>query len=108
MNMSIEDRRKAVLLWSIAYGYEEITDRLLDAGVKVPDVKDNYYITINGVPACRADLAFLGQFSGTGCQHVSLRRCIDLRNDYKAIFSGAVVAVVAGSCPTAISFLKVA
>jgi hypothetical protein len=108
MNMDLEDKRRAVLLWSIAYGYEEITDRLLDAGVTVPDVADNFYITIDGVPACRADLAFLGQFSGTGCQHISLRRCISLRNDYKAIFSGAIVAVVAGSCPTAWSFLKAA
>ena len=108
MNMNIEDMRKAILLWSIAYGYEEITDRLLDAGVKVRDVSDSFYITIDGLPACRADLALLGQFSGSGCQHMSLRRCIDLRNRYKAMFSGAVVAVVAGSCPTALSFLRVA
>ena len=95
-------------MWSIAYGHEEITDRLLDAGVKVRDVSDNFYITINGVPACRADLALLGQFSGTGCQHMSLRRCIELRHGYKAMFSGAVVAVVAGSCPTQLSFLRAA
>jgi hypothetical protein len=106
--MNIQDMRKAVLLWSIAYGHEEIADRLLDAGVKVPDVSDNFYITINGVPACQADLALLGQFSGSGCQHMSLRRCIDLRNSYKSIFSGAIVAVVAGSCPTALSFLRAA
>ena len=106
--MNIEDSRKAVLLWSIAYGHEEITDRLLDAGVKVPDVSDVFYITINGVPACRADLALLGQFSGSACQHMSLRRSIELRNQYKAIYNAAVVAVVAGSCPTKVSFLQAA
>jgi hypothetical protein len=108
MNMNIEDKRRAVLLWSIAYGYEEITDRLLDAGVKVPNVSDNFYITINGIPACRADLAIFGQFTGSVCQHISLHRCVELRNEYKTIFSGAIVAVVAGSCPTAWSFLKAA
>ncbi|HSE40204.1 MAG TPA: hypothetical protein VLH08_05515 [Acidobacteriota bacterium] len=106
--MNIKDMRKAVLLWSIAYGHEEITDRLLDARIKVPDVADNFYITINGVPACRADLALLGQFTGSVCQHTSLRRCIELRHGYKAMFSGAIVAVVAGSCPTALSFLRAA
>jgi hypothetical protein len=106
--MNITDKRKAVLLWSIAYGHEEITDRLLNAGVKAPEVKDNFFITVNGVPICQADLALLGQFSGSVCQHISLRQCIQLRNKYKEMFNGAIVAVVSGSCPTRLSFLQAA
>ncbi|MCI0614924.1 hypothetical protein L0244_18180, partial [bacterium] len=72
----------------------------------LPEVRGDFYITINGVPACVADLSLIGQFSGLGCQHSSLHRCIEARNTVKDAFQGAVVSIVGGCCPTALSFQR--
>ena len=49
--MNIENIRKEALLWSIIQRQDEVTDRLLDLGVELPEVRGDFYITINGVPA---------------------------------------------------------
>jgi hypothetical protein len=106
--MNIEKIRKEALLWSIIQRLDPVTDRLLDLGVELPEVRGDFYITINGVPACMVDLALIGNFSGLGCQHSSLHRCIEARNKFKADFPGASVSVVGGCCPTALSFQRAA
>ena len=106
--MDIEKIRKEALLWSIIQRLDNVTDRLLDLGVELPEVRGDFYITINGVPACIADRALTGNFSGLGCQHTSLHRCIQHRNEFKEIFQGAVVSVVGGCCPTALAFQRAA
>src|SRR5262245_34705660 len=102
--MNIENIRKEALLWSIIQRTDEVTDRLLDLGVELPEVRGDFYITINGVPACLVDLALTANFSGLGCQHSSLHRSIEARSKFKAAFPGAVVSVVGGCCPTALAF----
>lgn len=106
--MNIENIRKEALLWSIIQRQDEVTDRLLDLGVELPEVRGDFFITINGVPACVADLSMIGQFSGLGCSHTSLHRSIEARTKFKAAFPGAVVSIVGGCCPTALSFLRAA
>ena len=106
--MDLEKIRKEKLLWSIIRRDDEVTDRLLDLGVKVPEVRGDFYVTINGVPACMADLYLIGQFSGLGCQHSSLHRSIDARNKLKVAFPGAVISIVGGCCPTALGFQRAA
>jgi hypothetical protein len=106
--MKLEQQRKEALLWSIIQRQDEVTDRLLDLGVELPEVRGDFYITINGVPACMVDLALTGNFSGLGCQHASLHRCIQHRNEFKDMFPGAVVSVVGGCCPTALAFQRAA
>jgi hypothetical protein len=106
--MNIEQIRKDALLWSIIQRQDEVTDRLLDLGVELPEVRGDFHITINGIPACVADLSLIGQFSGLGCQHSSLHRSIEARSKFKAAFPGAVVSIVGGCCPTALSFQRVA
>lgn len=106
--MDIEKIRKEALLWSIIERLDKVTDRLLDLEVELPEVRGDFYITINGAPACVVDLALTGKFSGLGCQHTSLHRCIQQRNEFKNLFPGAVVAVVGGCCPTALSFQRAA
>ncbi|MCI0445518.1 hypothetical protein L0152_20180 [bacterium] len=106
--MKLEQQRKEALLWSMIQRQDEVTDRLLDLGVELPEVRGDFYITINGVPACVADLSLIGQFSGLGCSHSSLHRSIDARSKFKAAFPGAVVSIVGGCCPTALSFQRVA
>lgn len=106
--MKLEQQRKEALLWSMIQRQDEVTDRLLDFGVELPEVRGDFYITINGVPACIADLALTGNFSGLGCQHSSLHRSIDARSRIKAIFPGAVVSIVCGCCTTALAFQRAA
>jgi hypothetical protein len=106
--MNIDNIRKEALLWSIIQRQFEVTDRLLDLGVELPEVRGDFYITINGVPTCIADLSLTGKFSGLGCQHSSLHRCIEHRNEFKNLFPAAVVSVVGGCCPTALAFQRVA
>jgi hypothetical protein len=106
--MEIENIRKEALLWSIIQRQDEVTDRLLDLGVELPEVRGDFFITINGVPACIADLALIGNFSGLGCSHTSLHRSIEARTKFKAAFPGAVVSIVGGCCPTALSFQRAA
>jgi hypothetical protein len=106
--MNIENIRKEALLWSIIQRQDVVTDRLLDLGVELPEVRGDFYITINGVPACIADLSLTGNFSGLGCQHTSLHRCIEHRNEFKDLYPGAVVSVIGGCCPTALAFQRVA
>lgn len=106
--MNIENIRKEALLWSIIQRQDEVTDRLLDLGVELPEVRGDFFIIINGVPACVADLSMIGQFSGLGCSHTSLHRSIEARTKFKAAFPGAVVSIVGGCCPTALSFQRAA
>lgn len=106
--MNLEENRKEALLWSIIRRDGKVTDRLLDLGVELPEVRGDFYITIDGVPACVADLALIGHFSGLGCQHSSLHRCIQHRNEFKDIFPGSVVSIVGGCCPTALAFQRAA
>jgi hypothetical protein len=106
--MDIDKIRKEALLWSIIQRQHEVVDRLLDLQIELPEVRGDFYISINGVPACLADLSLTGNFSGLGCQHTSLQRCIQHRNEFKDLFPGATVSVVGGCCPTALSFQRAA
>jgi len=106
--MNIEQIRKEALLWSIIQRQDEVTSRLLDLGVELPEVRGDFHITINGIPACVADLSLIGHFSGLGCSHSSLHRSMEARSKFKAAFPGAVVSIVGGCCPTALSFQRAA
>jgi len=105
--MKIQDFRKEVLLWSMVHRFEEVTDRLLNLGVQLPELSRDYYITVNGVPVCVAEKALMGQSDlPPACAYSTLHDCIRYRNRLKAAFPGAIVAVIAGSCPNDCSFQR--
>ncbi len=103
--MKMDDLRKQVLLWCMLHRFEAITDRLLNTGVELPELSQHYYITVNSVPVCVVEHALVGQSApNSACEYSALSACIAYRNQLKAAFPGAVVAVIAGSCPKDCTF----
>jgi hypothetical protein len=96
--MKVEDLRKQALLYAISEKSEELADRLLDSNVTLPDIWSDFHITVNGAAICRVDHAFTGM-SGLPCEYRSLHDSIKQRTKMKAVFPGAIVAIVEGTCP---------
>ena len=95
--MQISDLRKEAILYGIRNRSEKIVDRLLDTEVCLPALQGNFHITINGIPLCMMDRALTGSIESL-CSFDCLQASIGYRAEVKAVFPGAVVAVLAGTC----------
>ena len=96
----IDIHRKEALLWGIIRGSEEVVERLLNAGVELPDAAGSFHITVNGIPVCLVDEALAGDcINELRCEYASLQQAIRSRQVAKSAFPAAVVAVRTGACP---------
>jgi len=104
LHMGIDKKRKETLMWSIYHGPAHIVDRLLTAGVEIPDITGSFFITVNGASPCELDCALTGlPLHDLGCEFYSLHEAMHHRTNIKRAFPGAVVAVRAGRCSKACS-----
>jgi len=107
--MILEAKRKQALILSIIEGSEPVADRLLNAGVRLPELTGDFHITINGITACIADYALAGaSMEDVDCRHDCLSECTSHRSKLKAAFPQAIVAIKAGRCPNCFPIKKVA
>jgi len=107
--MILEAKRKQALILSIIQGSEPVVDRLLNVGVRLPELTGDFHITINGITACIADYAFAGgSIEDVDCRHNCLSECTFHRKKLKDAFPQAIVAIKAGRCPNCSPIQKVA
>src|SRR5688572_13102492 len=72
-------------------------DPILDGGIDLPDVTGDFHITINGVPLCQVDRAFVGSETSP-CEFSSLNNSLAVRAKLTATFPAAIVTVTPGKC----------
>ena len=98
--IEVEIQRKEALLWGISQGSDDVVERMLNAGVELPDAAGSFYITVNGIPVCMVDQALAGHMvDDIRCEYGSLRQAILSRAKAKKAFPAAIVSIRTGSCP---------